>query len=263
MVMIRSGGLGLHVRADGPEQAPALLLLNSLGTDLHMWDGLVASLAGEFRIIRFDKPGHGRSETAPRPYDMAGLAAHALAALDRFGVASAHVLGLSIGGQIAMALAAAQPGRVNRLVLSNTAARIGSGAIWADRIGALERGGIDAIADAVMARWFSRRWRLANPRALAGWRNMLCQSDLTGYLGCCDALATADLSETCRQLCQRTLVIAGGEDGATPPEAVRATASLISGAEFVVIDGVGHLPCIEDPARYLVLLRDFLATDRA
>ena len=263
MLMVRSQDTCLHVKVDRPDDAPAILLLNSLGTELRMWDGIADGLAGAFRVIRFDKPGHGLSETAERPYSIQQLAAHALAALDAVGVARAHVVGLSIGGQIAMALANAHPDRVDRLVLSNTAARIGLPQMWSDRIGTLERGGIASIADPILERWFSARWRRAHPEELAGWRAMLTRCDLAGYLGCCEALAGADLSAACRAMRRAVLVIAGSEDGATPPELVQATAALIQQAGYVCIEGAGHLPCIEQPEAYLSLLRDFLGAPSA
>ncbi|KRW95234.1 3-oxoadipate enol-lactonase [Paracoccus sp. MKU1] len=258
MHMIQSEGLRLHVRADGPEQAPALLLLNSLGTDLRMWDAVAADLARDFRVIRFDKPGHGLSESAPRPFGMEMLARHALAVLDIFDVRCADILGLSIGGQIAMALAEAAPERVGRLVLSNTAARIGSPEMWTARITALEAGGLAAMADDILERWFPAAWRAAHPAQLAGWRAMLSRCDLQSYLGCCEALAAADQTRTCRDLATQVLTIAGGADLATPPEVVAATAALIEGAETALIENAGHLPCVDAPAQYLALLRSFL-----
>ncbi|MBB3931812.1 3-oxoadipate enol-lactonase [Kaistia hirudinis] len=258
MLMVRSQGICLHVKVDGPAGAPAVLLLNSLGTELRMWDGIADGLAGAFRVIRFDKPGHGLSETAERPYSIPQLAAHAIAVLDAVDVARAHVVGLSIGGQIAMALAEAHPGRVDRLVLSNTAARIGSPQMWSDRIGALERGGIASIADPILERWFSARWRREHPEELAGWRAMLTRCDLAGYLGCCEALAGADLSAACHAMRHAVLVIAGSEDGATPPALVQGTAALIQHAGYVCLEGAGHLPCIEQPEAYIRLLREFL-----
>lgn len=260
MRMIRSNGIWLHCREDGPATAPPLLLINSLGTDLRMWDAVMPALSQDFRVIRFDKPGHGLSETAPRPYRIAALAAHALAVLDACDVAVADVLGLSIGGQIALSLALNHPERVGRLVLSNTAARIGSAAMWQDRIAALEQQGIAAMADAVLERWFSAAWRAGNPGALAGWRAMLSRTDLTGYLGCCEALSVADLTADCTALRLPVHLIAGAEDGATPPALVQATADLMPQAALTCLPGVGHLPCIEDPAGFLAVLRGALPT---
>jgi 3-oxoadipate enol-lactonase len=254
MQMIRSNGICLHVREDGAADAPALLMINSLGTDLRMWDPIVHDLKRDFRVLRYDKPGHGLSETAPRPYRIEMLAAHALAVLDAFDVEKADVVGLSIGGQIALALALDHPGRVKRLVLSNTAARIGSAEMWGERIAALERDGILPMADAVLARWFSSNWRTAHPDTLAGWRSMLSRIDLIGYLGCCDALSVTDLTARCHELQLPVHLIAGGEDGATPPEIVQATADLIANAGLTCLEDAGHLPCVEDPATYLAVL---------
>lgn len=245
----------MHYRDDGPRDGPALVFANSLGTDLRLWDALVPHLPAGLRLIRYDKPGHGLSEDGGA-VTIASLAEDAAALIGATAARPVIFVGLSIGGLIGQALAAARPGLVRALVLSNTAARIGTPEGWAERIAAVTAGGTGAIAEAVMQRWFAPAFR-ATP-ALALWRTMLARTPAAGYVAACAAIAAADLTGAARSLRLPTLVIAGAEDGATPPDLVGATASLIAGAAFHLIPGAGHLPCIEKPNAYAALLNEFM-----
>lgn len=245
----------LHVRVDGPAHGPAVVFANSLGTDLRLWDGLLPHLPCDLRLIRYDKRGHGLSalSAGERIEDHAD---DAIAVIEAFASGPVVFVGLSIGGLIAQSVASRRPDLVRALVLSNTAARLGSGKGWQARIAAIRSGGLHSISDAVMERWFATAFR-ARPE-LALWRTMLERTPEAGYLAACAALAETDLTETTARLTLPALVIAGTEDGASPPELVRATADLIRGAEFRLMDGVGHLPCVEDPVAYARLLTPFL-----
>lgn len=243
----------LHLRVEGPQDAPAVLLCNSLGTDLRLWDALMPYLT-DWRVIRYDKQGHGLSDLGDGT-DIADHAADAAAILDTL-TGPATVIGCSIGGLIAQRLAADRPDLVRALVLSNTAAKLGTAESWNARIAAVDAGGTAAIADAVMERWFAAPFR-AKPE-LALWRNMLARTPRNGYVAACHALASADQTVATAKLRLPCQVIAGSEDGASPPEIVRATADLIDGAEFHLIAGAGHLPCVESPADMAALLVPFL-----
>ena len=243
----------LHLRIDGPQDAPALLLCNSLGTDLRLWDAMMPALA-QWRVIRYDKQGHGLSDLG-NGTDIADHAEDAAAILDAMG-GPATVIGCSIGGLIAQRLASDRPDLVRALVLSNSAAKLGTAESWQERIATVQAGGTRAIADAVMERWFAAPFR-ARPE-LALWRNMLARSPRDGYIAACQALAGADQSAATARLRLPCMVIAGSEDGASPPEIVRATADLIAGAEFHLIDGAGHLPCVEAPDAMAAILQPFL-----
>lgn len=250
--LMRPGG-ALHMRIDGPKGAPGLLMLNSLGTDLRLWDGLMPHLRG-FRVIRFDKQGHGLSDL----WDGTTIADHAADAVAIIEAAGGPVtlVGCSIGGLIAQRVAADRPDLVRALVLSNSAAKLGTAVGWQQRIAAVEAGGTASIADAVMERWFAAPFR-ASPE-LALWRNMLARTGSAGYIAACRALAAADQTAATAALDLPTLVVAGSEDGASPPETVRATAELIAGAAFHLIPGAGHLPCVETPAAMAAILIPFL-----
>ena len=249
--------LAFHIRDEGPREGRVVMFANSLGTDLRVWDALLPHLTPGLRIIRFDKRGHGLSDAPPAPYAMADLASDAAAILDRLGVRHATFVGLSIGGMIGQTLASARPDLVSALVLMDTAARIGTPEMWQTRIAALRQGGIDSLADAVLERWFAPEFHRDRGPELALWRNMLCRTAPEGYAGCCAAIAGADLTETTRALRIPVMAMAGACDGSTPPDLVRAAAELI-GAPFHVIEGAGHIPCVEQPAATAALINAFL-----
>ena len=211
----------LHWRQDGDAEGHPVVFANSLGTDLRLWDKVIALLPPGFRYIRFDKRGHGLSACPPAPYSIDTLADDTAALLDHLGVRSCTFVGLSIGGMIAQTLTARRPDLVSSLVLSNSAAKMGDAAMWHDRIAATQANGLDAIADGVMARWFSEPFRKTDE--LEAWRNMLVRTPVQGYVGCCHAIAAADLTQSTAKLTLPTIGIAGGQDGARPPERVEGT----------------------------------------
>lgn len=257
MQAITVNGAALHVRSEGPEDAPALVFANSLGTDLRVWDPLVPHVAPRLRLVRYDKRGHGLSDCPQGGWSIETLAADLVELMDALGIRAAAVCGLSVGGMIAQALAAARPDLVRALILADTAARIGPAEMWDARIATVEAEGIAAIADGVLERWLTPRFRSADP-AFPLWRNMLVRTPATGYAATCAAIRDADLTESTRRLRLPCLAVAGAEDGATAPDLVRATADLIPGSRFEVIPEAGHLPPVEQPAALGRLITDFL-----
>ena len=245
-----------HVDVSGPAGGRPVLFINALGADLRMWAPLLAHLPAGLRLIRYDMRGHGLSDCPPGPYAMDDLVADAAHLLDRLGAGGAVVVGLSIGGMVAQGLAARRPDLVRGLVISNSAARIGTPGQWRERIAQVERAGVGALAEGVLARWFTAGFRERADIAL--WRHMLARQTAAGYAACAAALAGADLTETTRGLALPVLVIAAERDGSTPPDLVRATADLIPGARFELIEGAGHLPHVERPEAYGRLLSDFV-----
>lgn len=241
-------GRAIEYRIEGPADGPVLAFSNSLGTDLRVWDALLPHLPPGLRVLRYSKAGHGLS-------DLAGdrsIAAHAsdlLALMDGLGLARATVVGLSVGGMIAQALAAAAPDRVAGLIFCCTAQKIGTAEVWNERIAGIRAGGLESLADAVMERWFSTDFRETRPAELAIWRNMLTRTPAEGYTSVCAAIRDADLTEAARAIAAPALCVAGTEDGSTPPEVVRGLADLVPGAAFEVVEGVGHIPCVEAPER--------------
>lgn len=252
MQMIEANGLHIHIRDEGPRDGLPVVFANSLGTDLRLWEPMLPHLPPGLRLIRYDKRGHGLSDCPPGPYAMGALIRDAEAVMETLAVQGALFVGLSIGGLIAQGLAVKRPDLIRALVLSNTATRIGTPALWQERIDTVHRQGIAALADATMERWFSAAFR-ATP-ALQGWRNMLIRQPAEGYAGCCAAISGADFLASSAGLRLPVLTIAGSEDGSTPPDMLRELAAGIPGAEFALMRGAGHLPCVEQPQAYAALL---------
>lgn len=249
-------GLRVHYADDGPASGPSVIFANSLGTDLRLWDKVLPLLPPGLRLIRYDMRGHGLTDAPRQPYRMGQLVTDAEQLLDHLGLTDAVVVGLSIGGLVAQGLAVKRLDLVRGLVLSNTAARIGTVAMWEDRIAAINRDGIESLADAVLDRWFAKPFR-ATPE-LSAWRNMLIRQSVDGYAGCSAAISGTDFYTPTSGLTLPTLAIAGSEDGSTPPDLVRETADLIKGSRFHLIRGAGHLPCVEKPQEYAQVLGAFL-----
>lgn len=258
LTFVRLGRGVIHYGDRGPRDATALVFANSLGTDLRVWQAVADHFAPRYRILQYDKRGHGLSALTPGDWTIPALADDLAELMDAVGISSAVVLGLSVGGMIAQSLAATRPDLVRALVLSNTGHKIGTLDAWQQRIDGVRAGGIASLADAVMERWFSPEFRNAHPAELAGWRAMLTRTEMEGYVGVCAAIRDADLTESTRGLYQPALCIAGGADGSTPPALVREMAGLIQGARFVEIPGVGHLPCVEKPDSVITAVEDFL-----
>ena len=253
-------GVRLHYRDEGPARGAGggttLAFVNSLGTDLRLWDGVVAALPEGRRIVRQDMRGHGLSDCPGGPWSIDALADDVFGLLCHLGVTRCTLVGLSIGGLVAQRVAARHPEILAGLVLSSTAARIGTPEAWRERIDRLREHGLAAEAGAILERWFSAPYRERTD--VSAWRERLLGTPLDGYLRCCEVLADTDLSADAGGLGLPTLVVAGTADEATPPALVRATAAMIDGARYHELDGAAHLPCIEAPARFAGLLDDFL-----
>lgn len=256
MRLARVNGVGLHYADSGPEDAPAVVFANSLGTDLRLWDALLPELPGTLRLVRHDKRGHGLSQQTPGPYDIGQLADDAAALIRALGLRDVVFVGLSVGGLIGLSLAARHGDLLRGLVISNSAARIGTAKMWRDRIAAIREGGLAAVAAPTMERWFSPAFRATPEVAL--WQAMLERQPVEGYIAVCEAIAAADLRAAARGLDLPVQLIAGELDGSTPPEVVAETAALIPGARCEVIAGAGHLPCVEAAPRYAAILTRFL-----
>jgi 3-oxoadipate enol-lactonase len=256
MRMVDLGDIRLHVRLDGRPDGKKIIFINSLGTDLRLWDGIVERLPEGLSCLRFDNRGHGLSDCPPGPYTMDQLVQDTARLIEATDFAGAVVVGLSIGGMIAQGLAAARPDLVRAVVLSNTGARIGTPELWRERIAQVTAGGVAAVSAGVLERWFPRDFR--ESLAAVAWRHMLERTPATGYAGCGAAIAAADLRTATAGLRLPALGIAGSEDGSTPPALVRETLALIPGGRTVEIAGAGHLPCVDQPEEYVRILLDFL-----
>ncbi|HTT28193.1 MAG TPA: 3-oxoadipate enol-lactonase [Solirubrobacteraceae bacterium] len=245
-------------RFRGKRGSPALVFTGSLGTDLTMWEPQAELLGPRFCTLRYDMRGHGKSPAPPGPYSIADLGGDLLALLDRLGIERASLCGLSIGGMISMWVAAHAPERVDRLVLCCTSAQLGPRESWLERAATVRADGVGAIADAVLGRWFTAGFAAAHPDVIERMRGILSSTDREGYAGCCEAIADMDLRPDLPSIIAPTLVVAGAEDPATPPEHGRLIADLIPGARFEVISPAAHLATIERPDLTTAMILRFL-----
>jgi len=258
MAEVSTNGIRLHANSSGPDNGPAVVFANSIGTEGRIWDRVIPLLPAGVRAIQYDERGQGRSDVPPAPYSIADHAADLSGLIAGLGLDSAVIVGLSIGGLIAQGLWAAEPARIRGLVLMDTASKIATEEFWNARIAAVENGGMAAVADAVMQRWFTPSFRAEQPAELAVWREMLVNSPPEGYIGSCVAIRDANTEAAARSIGVPTLVMCGAQDLATPPETVSALADIVPGARFAMIDGAGHLPCIETPAMVALHIGGFL-----
>lgn len=251
-------GATLHFRLDGPDRAPVLVLANSLGTSLAMWGGQMAALTRAFRVLRYDMRGHGASSVSTPPVDIACLGRDVLSLLDAIEATNAHFVGLSLGGMVGLWLGVNAPARMKSLVLSNTAARIGTTDSWNARIAAVERSGMEPVVETVLARWFTARFREQAPERVDPLRSMLLAMDCAGYVAGCAAVRDADLRDSVASVRVPTLVITGAHDSATPPSDGRWLAERIAGANHVELR-TAHLGNVEAESAFNHSVVDFLS----
>jgi 3-oxoadipate enol-lactonase len=253
----------VHAVEDGRPDGPVVVLSNSLGTTLDMWDPQLPSLARHFRVIRYDHRGHGGSPAPPGPYGMGDLAGDLLALLDRLGIERAHVCGASLGGQVAMWIAAKAPDRVDRLVLCCTSPAFGPPDLWAERARIVRADGTGAVAATVVARWFTPDFAAAHPEVVERFRAMIASTPAEGYAECCRAVGAADLSPELRAIRAGTLVIAGAQDPAVPGERTQELGDGIAGSRLEVLDPGAHLSSVERADRVTELIIEHLTNEPA
>lgn len=258
MSHIAIDGCLIHYHLEGPDDAPVLLLSNSLGTDIGMWEPQMAAFTARFRVLRYDSRGHGKSDAPPGPYTIERLGKDALGLLDALDLRRVRFCGLSKGGMVGMWLGANAGDRIERLVLCNSSAQLGPPALWDDRIRAVREGGMAALTDAVLERWFTASFRVAAPEKTAPVRRMLLATPPEGYVGCCAAIRDMDQRESIRAVRVPTLVVAGMHDPATPPAHGALIAERIAGARLVTLDAA-HLSNIEAASAYNDAVLGFIA----
>lgn len=240
MPFMEADDLRLHYRLDGPDDAPCLILSNSLGTRFDMWAPQMQALERRFRVLRYDTRGHGESSVTPGPYTIEQLGKDVIALMDHLDIARAHFCGLSMGGMIGMWLGANRPDRLDRLVLCNTAAKIGPPELWTARIEKVRADGVASIAPAVIDRWFTKAYQEREPGKVAALQHMLAETSAEGYAANCAAVRDMDQRDQLGGITVPTLVIVGTQDQATPPADGRLVAERIPGARCVEFDAA-HL----------------------
>lgn len=257
MPMIDADGCLLNVSVEGRDGGPTLMLSNSLGTTMQMWEPQMPALTKLFRVIRYDRRGHGKSQVGSTPYSMERFGKDVLAILDDLNIEKTHWCGLSMGGMVGQWLGANAPQRFERMVLSNTSCYYPDPTNWNNRIKAVKEGGLAAIADGVMTGWFTADFREREPEVVARMKAMLQATPVEGYLACCEALSKLDQREILPKIKARTLVIAGRNDPATPVEAGEFIRGRIPGASMTILDAA-HISNIEQSHNFTEAVVGFL-----
>ena len=251
------GDVTLHYSYRAATANPPLVFLNALGSDLRIWQAVIAQLPPHIGTLSYDQRGHGLSDAPPGPYTLQGLAAELVGLLDHVAIARALLVGLSVGGMVAQQVAIRFPQRVAGLVLCDTGAKIGTAAYWTERADAVRTAGLAPLTDAILARWFSADFATTYQAAYRGYANMLTRTPAEGYAATCDALRDGDLRSEVAQIAVPTLVLCGEADLATPPALAQALADAIPHARFGLIKQAGHMPSLEQPTSVAAAIRRF------
>jgi len=247
----------LHYEFSGPEHAPVLLLSNSLGPNRAMWDPQMSELSRSFRVLRYDMRGHGQSQVSPGPYTISQLAADVVHMLDALRIAKVDFCGLSMSGMIGMQLALEAPHRLRRVIVCNTAPKLGTLAAWDTRIQSVQTGGMKAVADAVIERWFTPEFRASAPTAVESTRQMLLHTPAEGYAASCAAIRDLDATASISSIRVPTLIIHGSRDPVTASDDGQKMAAAIPGAQLVNLPAA-HLSNIEAASAFTMAVAKFL-----
>ena len=256
MKFVTVNDLTLHYATFG--NGTQLVFVNSLGSDLRIWDDVVPLLADRFRTVRYDKRGHGLSDCPTAPYSMDDHVADLVGLLDTLEVETAVFIGISVGGMIAQAFTLAYPDRVRGLVLCDTAAKLGTAVYWNDRINAIQENGMATLAGPILSRWFAPDFAERCPEVYRGCYNMLASNRTEGYIGTCITLRDTDLRDQITQIAVPVLVLCGAEDSATPPDLVLELANGLENGRFSIIHNAGHTPSVEQPKQLAEQIEQFL-----
>jgi 3-oxoadipate enol-lactonase len=260
MPVIDADGTPINVEVEGKADAPVLMFSNSLGTSLHMWDEQAKTFAKDYRVVRYDQRGHGKSGAPEGPYSIERLGRDVLAILNALDIPRVTYCGLSMGGMTGMWLARAAPERFGKMIFSNTAPKSQTPDSWNTRIGLVRTKGLEGIADAVLNIWFTKEFRETGAKTVARMREMIVANDPVGYVGCCAAIRDMDQRWAISDIKLPSLIIAGRGDNATPLKDSEFMASRIAGSELVVLDA-GHISNVEQSAAFTGALERFLAKD--
>ena len=258
MPVIENDDVRLHYTLSGRDDGDMLVLSNSLGSSLRMWDKILAPLEVRYRVLRYDTRGHGESSVPRGPYHLDQLGQDVINLLDKLGLDRVDFCGLSMGGLTGMWLGLHASHRIKRMILANTAARIGTVEMWDERVAAVRQSGMESLAVAGLARWFTPQYRATHAGEMDEVQRMIASTNPEGYCACCAVLSEADLRERIGSIAVPTLVIAGTHDPATPPSDGRAIAAAVPGAQYLELD-TSHLSAWERPDEFSHAILQFLA----
>jgi 3-oxoadipate enol-lactonase len=255
--VVDSDGASLAYSIEGVPNAPVLMLAHSLGTDARLWDAQIPDLASRYRVLRYDSRGHGGSTAAQGDYTLARLGRDALQLIDALGMETVSFCGISLGGMVGQWLASHAPDRLASLALCNTSAYMGPPESWDARIAAVRAGGMAAVENAVIQRWFTADFLASASFAIAHARSMLLATTPVGYAGCCAAIRDMDMRNDVGTG-RPTLIIAGLHDQATPPSHSQALLSRFPAGRLAILPAA-HLSNLEQPRLFTDALLGFLA----
>ena len=257
---IKVNGLDVAYRFDGPENGHVILIANSLMSDFSMWDWNVPALADRYRVLRYDKRGHGRSQTTPAPYSIPQLADDAVALLDALKIDKVHFIGLSMGGMIGQQLGARYPERVYSLSLCDTASEMPPRSLWEERFEIARKEGISGLVDGTIKRWFTAPFIERAPQDIAKVRQMISGTEVEGYIGC--ASAVRDMAQTTMLLKIKapTLILTGRQDPACTVDQAIVLNRMIDGSKMIILEEAAHLSNIEQPEAFNRTVREFIDT---
>jgi 3-oxoadipate enol-lactonase len=257
MPMIDADGCLINVSVEGRDGGPTLMLSNSLGSTMQMWEPQMQALTQVFRVVRYDRRGHGKSGVPPGPYSMERFGRDVIAILDDLNIDRVHWCGLSMGGMVGQWLGANAPERMGKIVLANTACYYPDPANWLNRIKTVKEGGLAAVADAVIANWFTADFREREPQVTANMKAMMLSTPVAGYIACCEALSTLDQRALLPGIKSPTLVIAGRHDMSTTVAAGEMIRSGIPNANMTLLDAA-HISNVEQPHAFTEAVVGFL-----
>jgi 3-oxoadipate enol-lactonase len=257
MPTVQSNGCPIHYEIEGDEKKPVLMFCNSLGTTLHMWDGQMPEVTKHFRVLRYDRRGHGKSGVPAGPYNMEMLGRDALAVLDAAKIEKTNWCGLSMGGMVGMWMGAKAPDRVNKLILSNTSSYIENKQMWTDRIALVKEKGLGAILQGTLERWFTKEFRDREPQKVKLIGDMFMATNPEGFTGCGAAVRDMDHREILKSIKAPTMVIAGKQDLGTTVEMGEFVRKNIPGASMTLFDAA-HIANVESEHDYTDAVIGFL-----
>lgn len=258
MTIVEVEGAHIFCRIEGIPQRPPIVFVNSLGTDLQMWDRQVPAVVDQLRVVRYDGRGHGRSVCYSGGWSFDRLAADLIALLDAFKLEAVYLCGSSFGGMVALSMAARSPQRVLKAILANTAARIGTPSFWDARIESVRRSGVGAVRETVLERFFTDGFRARHPALVERFGQTMDRIPRDDYIATCTALRDTDLTQDARRVTSPVLVIGGTEDTATSPDDVEHLHRLIAGSRLVMLEGAAHLANVEQAERFNGAMKEFL-----
>lgn len=258
MDFIELNGHAIHYKFLDNRSGKTFLFINSLGSDYRIWDEVLPLLGQYGNFLLYDKRGHGLSDVWKAKNGLEDYASDARHLLQRLSINHCMVVGISVGGMIAQLLADLDPDLVERLVLCDTAQRIGSPEMWNSRIARIKLQGLESISGDLMKRWFSPSFHAIYPQKVLGYKDMLERSDLEGYVQTCEAIRDEDTTAAARKLNVPVLCIVGEGDRSTTPSEMKSLAELIPGAKLEIISGSGHMPCIDNPEKFAKCIIEFI-----